>query len=131
MLNSSYANKYISANGEEAYYNRINEVNAGKSIFNPATITTRPLTSWDVENASFLRLQNVSIGYTLPKNLSKKIYMNNIRFYATAYNILCITKYSGVDPEVDCCTSTPMTPGIDYAAYPKSFSVVGGINVTF
>lgn len=35
------------------------------------------------------------------------------------------------DPEVDCCTSTPMTPGIDYAAYPKSRSFVGGINVTF
>lgn len=131
MLSASYANKYISANGEEAYYNRINEVNAGKNIFNPASITTRPLTSWDVENASFLRLQNVSIGYTLPKTFSKKIYMNNIRLYATAYNILCITKYSGVDPEVDCCTSTPMTPGVDYAAYPKSFSIVGGINVTF
>ena len=57
--------------------------------------------------------------------------MNNVRIYATGYNLLCLTKYSGVDPEVDSCTSTPMTPGVDYAAYPKSFSIVGGINVTF
>ena len=131
MLSRSYANSYITANGEEAYYAYINQVNGSKSIFNPATVTGRPLTSWDVEDASFLRLQTVSIGYTLPKSWTQKIHMNNVRIYATGYNLLCLTKYSGVDPEVDCCTSTPMTPGVDYAAYPKSFSVVGGINVTF
>lgn len=131
MLGRNYANNYITANGEDAYYAHINQVNGSKSIFNPATITGRPLTSWDVEDASFLRLQTVSLGYTLPKSWTQKLHMNNVRIYATGYNLLCLTKYSGVDPEVDCCTSTPMTPGVDYAAYPKSFSVVGGINVTF
>ena len=131
MMGRNYANDYISTYGENAYYAHINEVNNGKTIFNPATVTGRPLSSWDVEDASFLRLQTVSIGYTLPKNFVRKLQMQNVRIYATAYNILTLTGYSGVDPEVDCCTSTPMTPGVDYAAYPKSYSIVGGINVTF
>ena len=82
-------------------------------------------------NGSFLRVNNITIGYTLPKLLVNKLNIQNIRIYVTGYNLHCFTKYSGTDPEVDCCTSTPMTPGIDYAAYPKSRSFVGGINVTF
>ena len=131
MMNRNFANDYIAAHGEQAYYDYINGVNSGKSIYNPATVTGRPLTSWDVEDASFLRLQTVSLGYTLPKTWSQKMLMQNVRIYVTGYNLFCFTGYSGVDPEVDCCTSTPMTPGVDYAAYPKSFSIVGGINVTF
>ncbi|HJC98385.1 MAG TPA: TonB-dependent receptor [Candidatus Phocaeicola merdavium] len=131
MMNRNFANDYIAAHGEQAYYDYINGVNSGKSIYNPATVTGRPLTSWDVEDASFLRLQTISIGYTLPKAWTQKMLMQNVRIYATGYNLFCFTGYSGVDPEVDCCTSTPMTPGVDYAAYPKSFSIVGGINVTF
>lgn len=131
MLGRTFANEYIAANGEDAYYNYINRVNAGKSIYNPASVTNRPLTSWDVENASFLRLQTISIGYTLPKAWAQKMYLGNVRIYATGYNLFCLTGYSGVDPEVDTCTSTPMTPGVDYAAYPKSYSIVGGINITF
>ncbi len=131
MLASSFANDYISANGEDAYYSYINQVNSSASIYNPATVTVRPLTSWDVEDASFLRLQTISLGYTLPKPFVQKMHMKNVRIYVTGYNLFCITGYSGVDPEVDSCTSTPMTPGVDYASYPKSYSVVGGINVTF
>lgn len=131
MMSRNFANDYIAANGEQAYYDHINSVNRGKSIYNPATVTGRPLTSWDVEDASFLRLQTISIGYTLPKTFTQKLQMQSVRIYATGYNLFCFTGYSGVDPEVDCCTSTPMTPGVDYAAYPKSFSIVGGINVTF
>lgn len=131
MLSRNYANNYIATYGEEAYYGHINSVNAGKSIYNPATVTNRPLTDWDVESASFLRLQTLSVGYTLPKSWTQKMHMNNVRIYATGYNLFCLTPYSGVDPEVDTCTGTPMTPGVDYAAYPKSFSIVGGINVTF
>lgn len=131
MLGRTFANEYIAANGEDAYYNYINQVNAGKTIYNPASVTNRPLTSWDVENASFLRLQTISIGYTLPKAWAQKMYLGNVRIYATGYNLFCLTGYSGVDPEVDTCTSTPMTPGVDYAAYPKSYSIVGGINITF
>ena len=88
--------------------------------------------SWAVEDASFLRLQNLTIGYTLPKKWVKSIYMSNVRLYFTAYNLFCITGYDGYDPEVDTMSKkNPMAPGIDYAAYPKSRTFMGGINVTF
>ena len=118
--------------GVEKVMNRLNEINANANIYNPAGVSTMQLISYAVEDASFLRLQNVTVGYTLPKKWVNKCYMQNVRIYFTGYNLLCFTNYSGYDPEVDTSSKkNPMTPGIDYAAYPKSRTFVGGINVTF
>ena len=118
--------------GTEEVMARLNELNQGKSIYNPAAVTAMQLTDYAVEDASFLRLQNVTIGYTLPKTWLKNIFISNVRIYFTGYNLLCMTSYKGYDPEVDTSSKkNPMTPGIDYAAYPKSRTFVGGINVTF
>ncbi|MEQ3140088.1 TonB-dependent receptor [Bacteroides ovatus] len=131
LLNSSTLKALYKAGGEEAILARFGELNAGKTLWNPGSVTSMPLIDQAVENGSFLRINNVTLGYTLPKVWVNKAKIQNVRIYVTGYNLYCFTKYSGVDPEVDCCTSTPMTPGIDYAAYPRSRSFVGGINVTF
>ena len=111
---------------------RLNEMNSGASIYNPVGVTTMQLFDYAVEDASFLRLNNVSIGYTLPKNFVRKIWLENVRIYVTGYNLLTFTKYSGTDPEVDTSSKkNAMTPGVDYAAYPKSRTFVAGINVSF
>ena len=90
------------------------------------------LLDYGVANASFLRVNNISVGYTLPKNLVRKVWLENVRLYFTGYNLFCFTKYSGADPEVDTSSKrNAMTPGVDYAAYPKSRTFVGGINVSF
>lgn len=116
----------------EAIQARLCEINTSASIYNPAAVTTMQLTSYAVESGSYLRLSDVTIGYTLPKTWTKNIFINSIRVYFTGYNLACITGYSGYDPEVDTSSkSNPMCPGIDYSAYPKSRSFVGGINVTF
>lgn len=86
--------------------------------------------SWAIEDASFLRVNNVTIGYSLPVKLLAKIKMSKIRFYATGNNLAIITKYSGYDPEVSV-RSSGLTPGLDYSAYPKSRSFIFGVNVTF
>lgn len=118
--------------GVDAVMARLNEINAGRTMYNPAGVTQMQLIDYAVENASFLRLQNITIGYTLPKKWVKAIYMQNIRLYFTGYNLFCFTGYEGYDPEVDTSSKkNPMCPGIDYAAYPKSRSFVGGINITF
>lgn len=118
--------------GADAVMNRLNEINQGKSMYNPAGVSTMQLIDYAVEDASFLRLQNVTIGYTFPKKWIKSIYMQNVRVYVTGYNLLCITGYDGYDPEVDTSSKKNyMCPGIDYAAYPKSRTFVAGINVTF
>lgn len=118
--------------GEAGIISRLNQINANASIYNPVAVTQMQLTDYAVENASFLRVNNITIGYSLPKSWIRKCYMQNVRIYVTGYNLFCLTNYSGTDPEVDTSSKrNPMTPGIDYAAYPKSRSFVGGINVTF
>ena len=108
----------------------LQSVNAGKTMWNPA-VGNAIFSSWAVEDGSFLRLQSATIGYTLPEDLTKKIYIRKLRVYVTGTNLFCLTKYSGYDPEVDTRRSTPLTPGVDYSAYPKSIGFVAGINLTF
>jgi len=105
-------------------------LNAGKTMWNPA-IGNAVFSDWAVEDASFLRLQSATIGYTLPEKLTEKVYLNKVRIYVTGTNLFCLTKYSGYDPEVDTRRQTPLTPGVDYSAYPKSIGFVAGINLSF
>lgn len=87
-------------------------------------------TSWAIEDGSFLRLNNLTIGYTLPTELMSSLHIQKLRIYCTAYNLYTLTKYSGYDPEVDSRRSSPATPGVDYSAYPKSRSFNVGVNIT-
>ncbi len=124
------------ATGNNIYYGTyanpelLKELNQNATIWHPI-MTATPLHSWAIEDGSFLRINNVTVGYTLPKKLTRKMGINSLRIYATGYNLYTFTKYSGFDPEVDTRRSTPLTPGVDYSAYPKSISMVGGFNLTF
>ena len=108
----------------------LKSVNAGKTMWSPG-ISQAIFSDWAVEDASFLRLQSATIGYTLPEELTQKVHLRRIRVYVTGTNLFCLTKYSGYDPEVDTRRSTPLTPGVDYSAYPKSIGFVAGLNLTF
>lgn len=83
-----------------------------------------------MEDGSYLRLNTITLGYTLPKNLSRKFYVDNLRVYATLNNIHTFTKYSGYDPEVSNSSSI-LAAGMDNSAYPRAKGCVIGINVTF
>ncbi len=109
---------------------QLKSVNAGKTMWSPA-IGTAVFSDWAVEDASYLRLQSATLGYTLPESLTQKVHMRKLRFYVTGTNLFCLTKYSGYDPEVDTRRATPLTPGVDYSAYPKSIGFVAGVNITF
>ncbi|MNJ99002.1 TonB dependent receptor [compost metagenome] len=87
-------------------------------------------TSWAVEDGSFLRLNNITLGYTFPVKLISKAKINRLRVYATANNVAVITGYSGFDPEVNVRSSNPVTPGVDYSAYPRSRTYIFGINLS-
>ena len=105
-------------------------VNANTTMWSP-NIGRAVLTDWAVEDGSFLRLSSATIGYTLPESVASKIRAKSLRVYLTGGNLFCLTRYSGYDPEVDTRRETPLTPGVDYSAYPKSRSIVAGINLTF
>ncbi|MDT0677654.1 SusC/RagA family TonB-linked outer membrane protein [Autumnicola musiva] len=86
---------------------------------------------WAVEDGSFLRLNTITLGYTLPDSLMSKAGISKLRFYATANNVFILTNYSGLDPEVSTRRSTPLTPGVDYSPFPRSRQVVFGLNLNF
>ena len=83
-----------------------------------------------VEDGSFLRLNTITLGYTLPKQLTRKAHIENLRFYCTLNNIHTFTKYSGYDPEVSNSSSI-LTQGMDSSAYPRSKGFVFGLNLSF
>ena len=105
-------------------------MNANTTMWSPYMGYYR-LTDWAVEDGSFLRLNTLTLGYTLPETLTKKAGISSLRFYVTGYNLFCITGYSGFDPEVSTIRRTGLTPGVDYSAYPKSRQLVFGLNLNF
>jgi hypothetical protein len=105
-------------------------MNENTTMFSPYT-DRMIFSDWAVEDGSFLRLSTLTLGYTLPKALTSKYRIESLRFYATCYNVFCITGYSGYDPEVSTMRSTNLTPGVDYSAYPKSRQFVVGLNLNF
>ena len=83
-----------------------------------------------VEDGSYLRLQNLTFGYTLPQTLNKKIGINNLRIYTTINNLFVLTNYSGLDPEVG--GGDKLVPrGIDNSTYPKTRVYSLGLNFGF
>lgn len=86
---------------------------------------------WAVEDGSFLRLNTLTLGYSLPKSVLNAMKISNLRVYATGYNVFVLTNYSGFDPEVSTRRKTALTPGVDYSAYPKSRQIVLGLNLSF
>ena len=100
------------------------------------------ITSSDwLENGSYLRLQTLSVGYSLPKTLLNRLKISNARFYLTADNLFVITGYSGLDPEVNVTPTGRSgyfsnlrvfpTPNMDNGAYPRARTFTIGTNITF
>ncbi|MCD8193044.1 MAG: SusC/RagA family TonB-linked outer membrane protein, partial [Tannerellaceae bacterium] len=87
-----------------------------------------------VEGSSFLRGLNFVLGYTLPKSMPKKWYMEKLRIYASAQNLFCITGYSGYDPEIRTYPGydgNVFAQNMDFYGYPKPRTFTFGLNVTF
>jgi len=94
-----------------------------RAIFNDPNKNTRPSDRY-VENGSYLRIKNLTLGYTLPVALSEKWHMSTVRVYASGLNIHTFTKYTGFDPEVG-------TSGIDNNVYPVTATYSLGVNIGF
>lgn len=116
---------------------QMNEGANRKAYWSPLSFgnTNAVVHSWAIEDGSFLRLQNVTLGYTIPNKLSRKFACDRLRAYCTLNNVWVWTNYSGYDPEVSspgrAKTAKGLIPGLDYSSYPKSFSWTLGLNVTF
>lgn len=85
-------------------------------------------TSREVEDASFLRLKTIQLGYNFPAKNLKKMKISTLRLYVTGQNLWTLTKYTGYDPEVSTRNSA-MTRGFDYSSYPKTMSFTFGVKI--
>lgn len=88
-----------------------------------------------IEDASYLRLQTLTVGYTLPQKWLRKIHIQKIRVYFTGSNLFCLAGYSGLDPDVNTNFNAGKngfpTPNYDFNSYPKARTYTFGLNVTF
>lgn len=84
-----------------------------------------------VEDGSYLRCEDITLNYVLPKSWMKTIGFQNASVYASVKNAFIITDYSGYDPEVNSFAFDGLRPGVDMNSYPKPRSFVFGVNVTF
>ena len=82
-----------------------------------------------IQDGSFLRIRNVTLGYTFPSNWTNKIFMQKIRLYAKADNLFTTTKFTGYTPEIG--SGDPLSSGIDYGIYPITAVYSIGINLNF
>lgn len=120
ILAEAYTNAWFKE-GDNATYPRITNSDSNDNFRG---------SSFYVENGSFLRLQNIQLGYTLPRSLAEKTKLfSNCRIYASGQNLFTFTKYTGLDPEVG--VDNAMNLGVDQSRYPSSRTVLFGVNLQF
>lgn len=123
---------YINASGQRVTDpSELAKLNANATIWSPVRVQRWWLHSWAIEDGSYLRFNNITLGYTLPKKILEKVRISSFRIYGTVNNLATISDYSGYDPDVTARRSDPLTPGVDFAAYPRARTWLVGVNVTF
>ena len=121
----------VSGDGYAAMVAALAVYNANATTANPISDNIA-LTDKYVEDASFLRLSALTIGYTLPEKWMKKAYIKTARIFFSGSNLFCVTPYTGADPEVDTRSKiNPLATGVDFSAFPKSRAFNFGINLSF
>ena len=147
-MNSVWTNQHISISDRA----RLEAIDPSKPwlddvtnvrVVNADTKTPRPtiadpndndrLSDRYVEDGSYLRIKNITLGYTFPKSVLQKAKIENIRLYMNIQNLYTFTKYSGYDPEVGASTqdSSGLTFGVDNGRYPSPMTCSFGVNITF
>lgn len=115
---------------------RLRELNPdeGSRVWSLSAINSQNITypsSYYVEDGSYLRIAQVTLGYSFARDFLEHVKLSNARIYFTVNNLATITGYSGYDPEVTAASGVAVTPGFDSSTYPRSRSYVLGLNLTF
>ncbi|MBC7914273.1 MAG: TonB-dependent receptor [Pyrinomonadaceae bacterium] len=130
-------------NSSESYANNTTDIlqryvspdNPGNGIVPRANRNHRGLTStissYHLTPGSYLRIRDITMGYTLPSRITTKAGMSNLRLYLTGQNLFTFTKYNGFNPEISNDASNPLTPGVDYGGYPLAKTILLGLNLKF
>jgi hypothetical protein len=118
---NDFAQNHWTLENESTNYVRVDPSNRN--------VNDRISTFW-IEDGSFLRVKDIQFGYTLPQNASAKMGIKNVRIYANASNLFCFTSYNGRDPE-GFMSINPLSSGTDYGSYSMPRSFTGGLQIEF
>ncbi|MGL5111591.1 MAG: SusC/RagA family TonB-linked outer membrane protein [Flavobacterium sp.] len=113
------------------YYSTNNTSSQNPRPIGDASNSNLLISSRYVEDGSYIRIQNVTFGYSFPQSLIEKVKISRLRLYATAQNLFTFTNYSGYDPEIGSFNQNVLLSGIDNGRYPISRTFTVGLNVEF
>lgn len=142
FLQTSYGNKIYNqqrsllelgtgyTNATTTLLNRWTPTNTNTDVHSAYQDPAATISDRFIEDGSYLRLKNLSIGYTFPKSVLSKSPIQKVRIYVTGVNLATWTHYTGYDPEVSSNGQNAISSGVDNGAYPNSKSVVAGVSVT-
>lgn len=133
-MNYSNRFKYINESGELVTdLDELGELNKNATVWSPFSAGESVLVTHSdaIEDGSYLRLSNVTLGYTLPQKLTSQVRIELCRIYFNVYNAWLWTNYRGFDPEVSTRPENVTTPNLDHSSYPQSRSFTLGINLNF
>jgi hypothetical protein len=101
-----------------------------RAVFNDPNNNGRYSSRW-IEDGSYVRLKNLTVGYTLPTTLINKARISSLRVYVSGQNLITWTDYSGYDPEVSADPFSSTSVGRDFGVYPQSRTYTVGLNASF
>lgn len=128
VYNGKKAQRFGNENIEASRANRWTPTNPSNT--EPRASNAVPVSStYYIESGSFFRINNITLGYTLPKALVSRVKVNRVRFYVTAQNALTIKAFSGYTPELP--GSNPLNAGIELSTYPVTSAYLAGLNLGF
>ncbi len=125
---SSFNNQSTTVLNRWAPNNR--ETDIPRAVFGDPNQNGRASTRW-VEDGSFIKLRELTVGYTVPKRWIEKLRIDNLRLYVQGRNLYTWTDYSGYDPEVSRDGGDPLSLNIDYGTYPQVRTYIAGMNLSF
>lgn len=143
LLQGSYGNKIfnflqqklelttVNLNASATLLDRYSATNPNGTMPRATNAPVSQVADIYVEDGSYVRLKNITLGYSFDKGLISKIHAKKIRLYVSAQNILTLTNYTGLDPEVNFFDTDNTKQGIDYGAYPSTKAFLAGLNITF
>jgi hypothetical protein len=121
----------VSLNASATLLNRWSAANPNGTVARATNSPVPQVTDRYIEDGSYAKLKNITLGYNLPSAISTKIRAKQLRFYISAQNLVTLTHYTGYNPEVNLYDNDNTKQGIDYGIYPATRTFLAGVNITF
>lgn len=121
----------LTTNAPATLLDRYSATNPNGTMPKATNAPVTQVTDRYIEDASYIKLKNISLGYTFPVKILSKLRTKQLRVYVSAQNLFTITKYRGYDPEANYYDVDNTKAGIDYGIYPSSKTFLGGLSLTF